>query len=47
MEAEIKDVSLFQMRKAIARMWEDSLKQPCVIIAILQNILKIRSEDDQ
>ena len=28
-------------------MWEDSLTQPCIIIANLQNILEIRSEDDQ
>ena len=26
-------------------MWEDSLTQPCVIIANLQNILGIRLED--
>ena len=37
----------FSDAKAIARMWEESLKQPCVIIANLQNILEIRSEDIQ
>ena len=37
----------FSDAKAIARMWEDSLTQPCVIIANLQNILEIRSEDNQ
>ena len=37
----------FSDAKAIARMWEDSLTQPCVIIANLQNILEIRLEDDQ
>ena len=26
-------------------MWEDSLTQPCIIIANLQNILGIRLED--
>ena len=36
-----------QIRKAVARMWEDSLTQPCVIIANLQNILEIRLKDDQ
>ena len=47
MEAEIINVGLFQMRKAIAQMWEDSLTQPCLITANLQNILKICLEDDQ
>ena len=37
----------FQIRNAIGGMWEDSLTQACVIIANLQNILEIRSEDDQ
>ena len=37
----------FSDAKAIARMWEDSLTQPCIIIANLQNILEIRLEDDQ
>ena len=27
-------------------MWEDSLTQPCIIIANLQNILEIRLEGD-
>ena len=29
------------------KMSQDSLKQPCLIIANLQNILEIRCEDDQ
>ena len=37
----------FSDAEATARMWEDSLTQPCVIIANFQNILEIRSEDDQ
>ena len=37
----------FSDAKAIARMWEDLLMQPCVIIANLQNILEICSEDVQ
>ena len=37
----------FSDAEAIARMWEDSLMQPCIIIANLQNILEIHSEDDQ
>ena len=37
----------FSDAKAIAQMWEDSLTQPCVIIANLQNILEIRLEDIQ
>ena len=44
MEAEIINVYLSDM-KSIARMWEDSLTQPCVIIASLQNILGICLED--
>ena len=35
----------FSDANSIARMWEDSLTQPCVIIANLQNILEIRLED--
>ena len=37
----------FSGARVIVRMWEDSLTQPCVIIANLQNILKICLEDDQ
>ena len=37
--------SIFSDTKSIARMCEDSLMQPCVIIANLQNILGIRLED--
>ena len=36
---------IFSDAKRIARMREDSLKQPCVIIANLQNIFEIRLED--
>ena len=45
MKAEIINVFFFSDTKSIARMWEDSLTQPCVIIANLQNILGIRLED--
>ena len=37
----------FSDAKVIARLWEDSLTQPCVIIGNLQNILEIRLEDVQ
>ena len=37
----------FSGARVIVRMWEDLLTQPCVIIASLQNILEIRSEDVQ
>ena len=47
MQAEIINVSFFLDARVIARMWEDSLMRPCVIIANLQNILEIRLEDDQ
>ena len=36
---------IFSDAKSIARMWEDSLMQPCIIIVNLQNILEIRLED--
>ena len=40
-----KHLIFFSDANKIARMWEDSLMQPCVIIANLQNILEIRLED--
>ena len=48
MEAKIINVLFFfSDTKSIVRMCEDSLTQPCVIIANLQNILEIRLEDIQ
>ena len=42
-----KHLIFFLDANGIARMWENSLTQPCVIIANLQDILEIRLEDVQ
>ena len=38
---------IFLDMRVIVQMWEDSLTQPCAIIANLQNIIEIRLEDDE